>query len=65
MEQQPTRPTAFAPPCPSCQEPGGRPRIIEVRARQRTVSYVCDGCAHTWEITTDAPAGLLFAEPPP
>jgi protein-arginine kinase activator protein McsA len=51
MEQQLARsPSAFAPPCQSCHEPGGRPRSVKVQAKQRTVSYVCDRCARTWEI---------------
>jgi hypothetical protein len=64
MEHQPGYPSAFAPPCPSCHEPGGKARSVEVQAKHRVVEYVCDRCAHRWEITTDAPPGLLFSEPP-
>jgi predicted SprT family Zn-dependent metalloprotease len=62
MEQL-TRPSAFAPPCPSCQEPRGRARSVTVYAKQRIVQYVCEQCEHQWEMTTEAPTGLLFAEP--
>jgi len=64
MTPEPARPSAFEPTCPSCQKACGRARAIEIQAKQRTVSYVCDQCAHTWAITTDhPPSGLLFAEP--
>jgi hypothetical protein len=65
MKEQLACPSALAAPCPSCHEPGGKARSVEVHASQRTVSYVCDRCEHLWEITIDAPLGLLFAEPPP
>jgi hypothetical protein len=64
MEPQPTRPSAFAPLCPSCHEHCGRPRSVTVQTKQRIVQYLCDRCEHQWEMTTEAPAGLLFAEPP-
>jgi hypothetical protein len=63
-QQQVTPPSAFAPPCPACREPGGRPRSVEVRDKQRIVTFVCPTCAHLWAMTTCAPSNLLFAEPP-
>jgi predicted SprT family Zn-dependent metalloprotease len=65
MKSQPARPSAFEPTCPSCQEACGRPRSIEIQAKQRTIQYVCDQCPHTWAITTEeAAVGRLFADRP-
>jgi len=65
VEEQLAYPGALARPCPSCHEPGGQAHSVKVDASQRTVSYVCERCAHVWETTIDVPFGLQFAEPLP
>ena len=64
QQQQLTPPSEFASPCPACREPGGRPQSVEVRAKERVVTFVCAKCDHLWPMTTDAPSDILFAEPP-
>ena len=63
MEQpQVSPPSAFAPPCPACREPGGQPRSVEARFKERVVTFVCPKCDHQWVMTTEAPNTLLFGE---
>jgi hypothetical protein len=41
------------PPCPSCGANRGLPRSITLSPNERTLAYVCQGCQHTWSVTSE------------
>lgn len=47
------------PPCPSCDKGFGRVRAAEFGDGQRTLTYVCDQCRHTWTATEADRDGLF------
>ncbi len=42
------------PSCAACAQGHGDARVVTIKGRDRTVTYVCDGCLHQWDVI-DAP----------
>jgi hypothetical protein len=38
------------PLCPQCLAGYGDPRVVIMKGRNRTVTYVCDRCLHEWDV---------------
>ena len=48
-QSHPDFPSAFAPPCPSCQDERGQPAFVKHADRQRVIGYRCPRCERVWE----------------
>ena len=44
---KPARPDS----CPDCPKGLGLARTVTIKDSQRTITYVCDTCQHTWDVT--------------
>jgi len=47
-------PLYVPPKCPACPKGHGVATIVSVAHQQKTVSYQCDSCPHTWQVTIPA-----------
>ncbi len=43
-------PPAPRPSCPQCAFGHGDARIVTLKGKTRTVTYVCDKCLHEWDV---------------
>ncbi len=53
----------FKPPCPSCQAGIGRANTVGITGEERTVTYSCAQCGHTWKETDYVPMTVTATEP--
>ena len=51
--------------CPFCHSKEGYVRGISIASRERTLSYTCDDCKHSWDLAVEAADFPLGGYGPP
>ena len=57
--------SSFSPTCPSCQRGDGLANSVGITGDQRTITYRCSSCSHTWTATDTVPRLVALYQPNP